>query len=129
MSAYVDTNVLVRHITGDQPDGARRAAIALHGTRSLLLETLVFLETAHVLTVTYGYARERVLQCLRDVLTLPAIVADIDLLTTALEIHAEHRIELPDAVLAATALLDGPPSVASFDRGLDRVPGLERVAP
>ena len=31
-------------------------------------------------------------------------------------------LELHHAVLAAHALLDGPPTVASFDRGLDRVP-------
>ena len=44
------------------------------------------------------------------------------------DLHAEHRIALPDAVLAATALLEGPPRVATFDRGLARVPGLELAA-
>lgn len=129
MSAYVDTNVLVRHITGDHDGHARRATALLHGPRRLLLEPLVLLETAFVLGGPYGYSRDRIVRCLLDVLTLPAIVADIDLLSTALALHVEHRIGLPDAVLAAAALLDGPPVVASFDRDLDRVPGLERLAP
>lgn len=129
MSAYVDANVLIRHITLDHDDPARRATDLLHGPRRLLLEPLVLLETAFVLRGPYGYTRDRIVRCLLDVLTLPAIVADIDLLSTALALHVKHRIELPDAVLAATALLDGPPVVASFDRGLDRVPGLERLAP
>lgn len=127
MTAYVDTNVLIRHITGDDAALSAQAAGILHGERKLILTATVFLETAHVLKSTYRFPRAAIIEALTGVLDLPAIVGDLDVLTTALEHHIRHRIGLPDAVLAARALRDGPPVIASFDRELDRVPGVTRV--
>ena len=127
MSAYVDTNVLIRHITNDDVVHTPKAATLLHGERPLILTASVFLETAHVLASTYGYPRDAVVQALKGILELPAIIGDLDLLVSALQHHVRHRIGLPDALLAARALRDGPPVIASFDRELDRVPGVTRV--
>lgn len=129
MSAYVDTNVLIRHITRDDPALARRATRLLeHGT-TLILTPVVFLETAYVLRTVYGYPRELIARILKEILAMPAIATDSELLATALQLHVQRGCGLTDAVIAAHALIDGPPVVASFDRGLDRVTGLERVAP
>ncbi|MBA3652900.1 MAG: PIN domain-containing protein, partial [Actinobacteria bacterium] len=49
MSAFVDTNVLVRHLTGDPADLARRATAYLGSERELLLTDLVAAETVCVL--------------------------------------------------------------------------------
>ena len=127
MTAYVDTNVLVRFITGDHAPLTRRAEDLLLGDKSLILLPEVLLELAHVLRVRYSWPRHQIELWLREVLSLPAIVCDEELLVTALDLHDQRRIDLPDAVLAAHALLDGPPAIASFDRGLDRVPGVTRV--
>ena len=127
MTAYVDTNVLIRHITRDHPTLTAQAAELLYGDRPLILTATVFLETAHVLKSTYGYSRDEVARALKLVLGLPAIAGDLDLLVTAWNHHTRHRIGLPDAVLAACALRDGPPVIASFNRELDRVPGVTRV--
>ena len=128
MTAYVDTNVLVRFIAGDHATLTPRAEELLHGDQPLVLLPEVLLETAHVLRSRYGWPRTDIIDWLRETIGLPAIVCDDELLVTALDLHAEHRIDLPDAVLAATALLEGPPRVATFDRGLARVPGLELAA-
>lgn len=129
MSAYVDTNVLVRHVAEDDGALSPRAARLLGRTGPLILTSTVFLETAHVLRSRYGYARDDVVTALHGILGLPSIAGDLELLASALEHHLVHRIDLPDALLVAHALRDGPPVIASFDRGLDRVPGLERLAP
>ena len=128
MTGYVDTNVLVRLVTGDHSGLALRAEELLHGTERLILLPEVLLETAHVLRSRYQATRPEIEARLREIIGLPAIVCDDELLVTALDLHAEYRIDLPDAVLAATALLEGPPRVASFDRALARVPGLELAA-
>jgi len=129
VSAYVDTNVLIRHITRDDPALARRATRLLdHGT-VLILTPVVFLETAYVLRTVYGYPRELIARILKEVLAMPSIATDSELLATALQLHVQRGCGLTDAVIAAHALVDGPSVVASFDRGLERVPGLERLAP
>ena len=129
MSAYVDANVLIRHITRDDPALARRATRLLDQGTVLILTPVVFLETAYVLRTVYGYPRELIARILKEVLAMPAIATDSELLATALQLHVQRGCGLTDAVIAAHALVNGPPVVASFDRGLDRVPGLERLAP
>ncbi len=128
MTAYVDTNVLVRFVTGDHPTLTPHAEELLHGDQPLVLLPEVVLETAHVLRSRYEWPRSAVAEWLREIIGLPAIACDDVLLVTALDLHAEHHIDLPDALLAATALLEGPPRVATFDRTLRRIEGLELVA-
>ena len=129
MTAYVDTNVLVRHLTGDDEALAARATAILSRREPMVLTPAVLLETAHVLRARYGCTRASVSTLLRAVVALPAIVCEDPVIPTALELHDERAIDLPDAILAAHALLMGPPQVVSFDADFDRVPGLVRMAP
>ena len=41
MSAFIDTNIIVRHLTGDPPEMAQRATRFLASERELLLTDLV----------------------------------------------------------------------------------------
>jgi predicted nucleic acid-binding protein len=45
VSAFIDTNVIVRHLTGDPPDVAARATSLLAAAERLLLTGLVASET------------------------------------------------------------------------------------
>ncbi|MBW3641154.1 MAG: PIN domain-containing protein, partial [Actinobacteria bacterium] len=49
VSAFVDTNILVRHLTGDPPELAARAAAYLRAEPELLLTDLIVAETVYVL--------------------------------------------------------------------------------
>ena len=49
MSAFVDTNILVRHLVGDPPDMAARATAYLGSESELLVTDLVVAETVYVL--------------------------------------------------------------------------------
>ena len=51
MTAFVDTDVLVRHLTGDPAELAARATAFLYAARDLLLTDLVVAETVDVLDV------------------------------------------------------------------------------
>ncbi len=48
MSAFVDTNILIRHLTGDPPDMAARATAYLRSENELLLTDLMAAETVYV---------------------------------------------------------------------------------
>jgi len=66
MSAFIDTNVLVRHLTGDPPDMAARATAYLENENELLLTDLVAAETVYVLESFYETPRHEVAEALRS---------------------------------------------------------------
>jgi predicted nucleic acid-binding protein len=122
MTAFVDTNILVRHLTGDPPDQARRATRYLKKADELLLPDLIAAEVVYVLESYYEVPRAQVAETLRAILAFPAIrVVDADLLRRAIEVYEVHRIDFADAYLVASAERTGVGVVASFDRAIDRV--------
>ncbi|MCU0504723.1 MAG: PIN domain-containing protein [Chloroflexi bacterium] len=130
MTAFVDTNVLVRHLTGDPPEQAARATRYLAGADGVLLPDLILAELACVLESYYETPRDRVAAILRSVLAFPPIrVQDADLLQRAVEVYDVHRLDFAEAYLVACAERTGLGVVASFDRSLDRVTTVRRVEP
>ena len=130
MTAFVDTNVLVRHLTGDSPEHAARATRYLASADELLLPDLIFAEVAYVLESFYEVPRAEVARALRAILAFPAVrVLDEPLLLRAVEIYDVHRIDFADAYLVACAEATGVGVVASFDRSLDRLGTIRRDEP
>ena len=104
MTAFVDTNVLIRHLTGDPPEMASRATRYLETADELLLPDLILAEVAYVLESFYETPRPQVATTLRAVLAFPAIrVVDADLLQRAVEVYEVHRLDFADAYLVASA--------------------------
>ena len=130
MTAFVDTNVFIRHLTGDPPAQARLATRYLERADELLLPDLILAEVAYVLESFYEVGRSGVAEALRAVLTFRAIrVVDAPLLMRTVELYEVHRLDFADAYLAASAERSGVGVVASFDRGLDRVTTVVRDEP
>ncbi len=130
MTAFVDTNVLVRHLTGDPPAQAVRATRYLQRADELLLPDLILAEVAYVLESFYQTPRAQVAETLRAVLAFPAVrVADAQLLQRAVEVYDVHRLDFADAYLVASAERTGIGVVASFDRAIDRVGTVRRAEP
>ena len=130
MTAFVDTNVLVRHLTGDPPAQAARATRYLQDADELLLPDLILAEVAYVLESFYETSRTQVATTLRSVLVFPAIrVLDVDLLQRAVEVYEVNRLDFADAYLVASAERTGIGVIASFDRTIDRVPTVRREEP
>ena len=130
MTALVDANVLIRHLTGDPPQQASRATRFLEQAEQLLLPDLILAEVVYVLESYYEVARHQVAEALRAILAFRAIrVVDAALLHRAVELYDVHRLDFADAYLVATAERTGIGVVASFDRGLDRVGTIRREEP
>jgi len=130
LTAFVDANILVRHLTGDPPGQAKRATSFLRSAESLILVDLVLAEVVYVLESVYAVERERVAELVRAIVGFPAIVVpDYALLLRALEIYEQYRIHFAESYLAACAEVSGVGVVASFDRDIDRVPTIRRLEP
>jgi predicted nucleic acid-binding protein len=65
LSAFLDTNVLVRRLTGDPPEQARRATAFLAQADELLLTDLLAAELVYVLESFYAVERTRVAELVR----------------------------------------------------------------
>ena len=130
MSAFVDTNVLIRHLTGDPPGQAAQATRLLSQAGQLLLPDLIVAEVVYVLESFYEVPRTRVAELVRAVIAFPAIeVADEPALLRAVEVYEVHRLDFADAYLVAEAEISGVNAVASFDKAIERVPTVRRVEP
>jgi predicted nucleic-acid-binding protein len=130
LSAFVDTNVLVRHLTGDPPNMAARATAYLGTERELLLTDLVVAETVYVLESFYETPRDQVAQAVRSLVAFDSILCvDRALLLRAIEVYETDRIDFAEAYLVACAESTGVSKVASFDRSIDRINTIERIEP
>lgn len=130
MSAFVDTNVLVRHLTGDPPEMAARATAYLNSASDLLLADLVVAETMSVLESYYKAPRVQIAETMRSLVALGSIITvDPALLLRAIEVYETDRLDFAGAYLVANAETTGVNKVASFDKSIDRIRTIERVDP
>ena len=130
MSAFIDTNVLIRHLTGVPPELAARASAYLQAEQELFLADLVVAETVYVLESFYEAPRVQVGEAMRSLLALASIVVvDPSLLLRAIEVYETDRLDFAEAYLVACAESTGVGRVASFDRSIDRVKTVERIEP
>jgi predicted nucleic acid-binding protein len=130
MTAFIDTNVLVRHLTGDPPELAARATAYLGTEPELLLTDLVVAETVYVLESFYEAPRDQVAEAVRSLVTFDSILCvDPALILRTVEVYEIDRIDFAEAYLVACAESTGVGKVASFDRSIDRVTTIERIEP
>ena len=130
MTALLDTNVLVRHLTGDPPDLAARASAYLSTAGALILPDLILAEVVYVLESFYKAPRDQIAELARSIVTFESIqTADPGLLLRAVEVYEVHRIDFGDAYLVALAETAGVGDIASFDRTIDRVSTVNRIEP
>jgi predicted nucleic acid-binding protein len=130
VSAFVDTNVIVRHLTGDPSEMATRATAFLAGETEILLADLVLGETVYVLESFYKVPRDQLAAAMRSLLAMPSVMTvDPAVLLRSLEVYEQDRLDFAEAYLVACAESTGINRVASFDRSIERVGTVERVEP
>lgn len=130
MSAFVDTNILIRHLTGDPTDMAQRATSYLASASELLLADLIVAETVYVLESFYEAPRDQIANSMRSLIAFDSIVCvDPALLLRAVEVYEVNRIDFAEAYLVACAESTGIGVVVSFDRSIDRAATIQRVEP
>jgi len=129
----VDTNVVVRFLTRDDPEQAELARRVMTGGDILLPKT-VLLEVEWVLRSAYGYSGEAIGQALWKLLGMDNVVAeDAEAVTRALVWHG-GGLDLADALHLAS--LGEASRLSTFDRELaaraadqDGAPDVELLRP
>jgi len=118
----LDTNILVRYLTQDDPDQAARATRVIE--QELTEDTpgfiglVVLVETAWVLQRLYRASAEEIRETVTDLLGSRTIVVENrDVVTRALALAKQSSRGFADAIIAASAFNAGCDKVVSFDRG------------
>lgn len=122
----IDTNVIVRYLTGDHPRQSTRAKVLIDN-HDVFVCTTVLLETEWVLRSVYGYSASQLVAALRAFAGLPRVtIDDADATAEALE-WMDAGMDFADALHLTRARTSE--AFVSFDRRLARTANRLGTAP
>jgi predicted nucleic acid-binding protein len=98
----VDTNVVIRLLTGDDPGQAARAR-TLFENEAVRLPKTVVLETEWVLRRLYGFAQDQVAAALTALVALPNVRCEDEAAVVAALEWAKNGLDFADALHLASA--------------------------
>jgi len=93
----IDTNIVVRYLTGDHPRQSARARERIDG-EAVFVSVTVMLEVEWVLRSTYGYAPAQVVRALRAFAGLPTVTVEAGAMLAAALTLAEQGMDFADAL-------------------------------
>ena len=132
---FLDTNVLVRYLTGDDPEKAKASFALLlrveRGEEAVMTSDIVIAETVYVLqSRTYGMPRERIRDLMEPIIESRGLrLPRKSLYARAFDLYCNNRISFADAYNAAFMQAHNITEVYSYDTDFDRVDGIRRVEP
>ena len=132
--AFLDTNVLLRHLTQDEPHQSPRATALLARIERdelsvRIADTIVF-ETVFTLERVYRASKSAIREQLGALLSLPGIELPAkSRLARVFDTYAGLNISFADAYHAVLAESLGLSEIYSWDRDFDRVAWLRRLEP
>ncbi len=133
----LDTNVIIRHLTRDNPDHQARADAFFvklsAGTIAARLPEGVIVESVQVLEskVLYRTPRGTIRSWLAELIRLhDMVIPNKHLYLHALDVYVDYpRLSFVDALCVAYAERESELTVLTFDRDFDRVSGVAREEP
>lgn len=93
----IDTNLIVRYLTGDHPTQSARAR-SLIDSQAVFAAITVMLEVEWVLRSTYGYGSAEVTRALRAFAGLPTVTVEDDAIVAAALDLVDTGMDFADAL-------------------------------
>jgi predicted nucleic acid-binding protein len=136
VTEFVDANIFVRFLTGDDLAKAARChelfERARRGEVSLFTSESVIAEITYVLSSprTYGFSRASVAVALRPLIADPGIQIDHkETVLRAIALWGDSNFDLADCLSVEHVRRTGCDGIYSYDRDFDRVAGVRRLEP
>lgn len=125
MISLLDTNVIVRFLTGDKDKKYRNLYSFFEslekGDKHVDIKHIVLFQTVFVLKSVYQVEKEHIVESLLELLKYKGItVKDKKVITRTLEIWRENNNEIVDCYLVALLENDDQNILYSYDRGFKR---------
>jgi predicted nucleic acid-binding protein len=133
--AFLDTNVLLRHLLQDHPTHSPAATRLMDqlesGSAKVLIVDSVIFETVCSLEKTYRIARPEIASGLLPIVELPAIeLPGKSVYRQVFSYWVQHKgLSFADCFHAVNAERFTNGVIISFDRGFDRLPDIQRREP
>ncbi len=123
----VDTNVLVRLITGD--DERQVVVAGAFVSRGAWISHVVLAETAWVLRRAYGLDDTEIAAAIQMLLNLETLsLQDAEVVTTALDQYRRRpALGFSDCLVLEIARKSGHMPLGTFDKNLSKLDGAERL--
>lgn len=130
----IDTNILVRLLTDDDPvqaEAVRRLLMPLDTVaESVVINDIVLVETLWTLHRLYGFDRQTQLDVLNRLLsTITFRFENRDLVTQAVRLFASSNADFSDCLIATKNSGMGCEYTATFDQGMGKLKGVELLKP
>ena len=124
----IDTNVLVRFLTGDDPAQSRHAHALIANAEAtgvdVHLDDLVLAETAWVLQSTFGVNKAELVGALDGLLEASAFAfTDRTLVAAAVRAYERGSANFADCLIVARNTAAGCSETFTFDAGMRRLKG------
>lgn len=128
---YLDTSVLIRYITRDDPQKADQFEKFIKNQKdhSLILTEVIAAEIYWTLLSFYKFKKNQILKVFDLLLKSPKIDCNGPVLTKTFSLLKNKNISFIDAHTAASALDSKSKTVISYDQDFDKIPALKRLAP
>lgn len=133
--AVIDTNVILRHLLEDHAEHSPRAAALFlevrRGEQTVYCPDTAIFEAIHILHGRAGAPRGKTAASLIGLIELPSFRMDHkDAIKDALTFWQEHpALDYADCYHLALTRALGMTEICTFDRKMDRFPGVTRVEP
>ena len=127
----LDSNVMLRAITGDDPvqsPVARRLLSTLSSRQPGVLNLIVLVELAWTLRVHYKFRARDILARIEDLLRSDLYhIVDRHIVVRAMEVSAEHSLDFADALIGEINRDAGCTTTMTFDQSAAQTPSFTQL--
>lgn len=133
--AFLDTNIILRILLGDEPNKAQRCLELLRRAErqdiQLITSELVIAEVVWILqTRRYGLSRDKIRSSVLPIIQIPGLkLANKALYSQIFDLYVQHNIDFIDAYNVVVMQQIGLKEIFSYDGDFDRVTGITRLEP
>ena len=131
----IDTNLLVRYLTGDDPQKAMAVDNllnrAIRGELKILIPSIVVAELVWVLESFYVMKAQEIAELVEAIVNTPGVeVTDKGIIVSALRLYRNKHIDLIDAWITEFAKEREIKTIYTFDkRHFKDINGIEAISP
>lgn len=117
----IDTNLLVRYLTDDEPQKAKAVDVLLNGAGKgeikILIPSVVIAELVWVLESFYKMTADDITELVEAILNTPGVdTQDRSIIKAALKLYRSKKIDLVDTWIIEFARARGAKRIYTFDR-------------
>ncbi len=130
--AFLDTNVLLRHLRQDQQVHSPKATNIIvrieRGDLQVRISDTVIFETVFTLQRTYKISKDQIAEILLPIIELPGIVLPGKrLYSRVFDLYCSTNLSFADCYHIVLMESLGIEEIISFDRGFDRISTIRRI--